>query len=159
MNAQSTISNATPSTTSTTSATTTTARTSVARLEVGGILLLMAGFGYINGAFIQPVTVWWGVVADLAHFVPLAALALLGLGLLRLSDEVSATSARRRSLRVGVTILAVFAAITCVVMIALGTFAPALGIGVQAFSDWMAVLLAGGGAFLWFAALIAGRRA
>ena len=159
MNAQSTISNATPSTTSTTSATTTTARTSVARLEVGGILLLMAGFGYINGNFIQPVTVWWGVVADVAHFIPLAALALVGLGLLRLSDEASATSARRRGLRIGVTILAVFAAITCVVMIALGTFAPSLGIGVQAFSDWMAVLLAGGGAVLWFAALIAGRRA
>ncbi len=159
MNAQSTLSNTTSNTLSNTTATTTTARTSVSRLEVMGILLLTAGFGYINGNFIQPLNTSWGPFVDVLHFIPLAALALLGLGLLRISDESGAARARRRGLRIGVTILSVYAIIGCLVMIALGAFVPALGVGVQAFSDWMAVILTGGGAVLWLASLIAGRGA
>lgn len=144
----------------TTPTTTTPAtRASVSRLEVGGILLLMAGFGYINGNFIQPIDSGFGIFIDIVHFIPLAVMLWLGLGLLRFSDEASASVARRRGLRVGVTILAVFATLTCLAMIALGIFVPSIGIGVQEFSDWLAVLLAGGGAVLWFASLGAGRRA
>ncbi len=144
----------------TTSATTMTAtRAAVSRLEVGGILLMMAGYGYINGNFIQPIDVGWGVFIDIVHFIPLATLLLLGIGLLRPRTRSSAAEARRRGLRIGVTILAVLATITCLVMIALGAFVPSLGIGVQAFSDWLAVILAGGGAVLWFISLFHGRRA
>lgn len=143
----------------TTGATTGAARAAVSRLEVAAILLLMAGDGYINGNFIQPITVGWGVFIDLMHFLPLVALLWLAIELLRPSDESAAATARRRGLRVGVTILAVIAAIVSLVMIALGTFTPTLGVGVQAFSDWLAVILAGGGAVLWFVSLFLGRRA
>jgi hypothetical protein len=141
----------------TTGATTGAARTAVSRLEVAAILLLMAGDGYINGNFMQPITVGWGAFIDLMHFLPLAALLWLAIELLRPSDE-SAATARRRGLRVGVTILAVIAAIASLVMIALGALVPSLGVGVQAFSDWLAVILAGGGAVLWFVSLFLGRR-
>jgi hypothetical protein len=147
--------NTTPSTT--VPASTTSALTS--RLEVAAILLLMAGDGYINGNFIQPFTTGFGVFIDLVHFLPLAALLWLGIELLRPTDEPGVATARRRSVRIGVTLLAVLAAIACLVMIGLGAFAPSLGVGVQAFSDWLAVILAGGGAVLWFVTLFQGRRA
>jgi hypothetical protein len=147
--------NTTPFTTVPASAT----RTRTSRLEVAAILLLMAGDGYINGNFIQPITAGSGVFIDLVHFLPLAALLWLGIELLRPTDEASAATARRRGLRIGVTILAVIGAIACLVMIGLGAFAPSLGVGVQAFSDWLAVILAGGGAVLWFVTLFQGRRA
>lgn len=143
----------------TTGATTGAARTAVSRLEVAAILLLMAGDGYVNGNFMQPITVGWGAFIDLMHFLPLVALLWLAIELLRPSDESAAATARRRGLRVGVTILAVIAAITSLAMIALGALAPSLGVGVQAFSDWLAVILAGGGAALWFVSLFLGRRA
>ena len=139
--------------------TTGAARTAVSRLEVAAILLLMAGDGYINGNFIQPITVGWGVFIDLMHFLPLAALLWLAIELLRPSDDSAAATARRRGLRVGVTILAIIGAIVCLVMIGLGVFAPSLGVGVQEFSDWLAVILCGGGAVLWFATLFLNRRA
>jgi len=139
--------------------TTSAARTAVSRLEVAAILLLMAGDGYINGNFIQPINVGWGAFIDLMHFLPLVALLWLAIELLRPSDESAAATARRRGLRVGVTILAVVASIVCLVMVGLGVFAPSLGVGVQEFSDWLAVILAGGGAVLWFTTLFLNRRA
>lgn len=141
--------------------TTTTTRathTGAPWLEVGGILLLIAGEGYINGNFIQPLDSGFGVFIDIVHFIPLALLLWLGLGLLRLTDEASVTRARRRGMRAGVTILAILAAIAGVVMIALGALLPSLGVGVQVFSDWLAVILTGGGAVLWFLSLFQTRR-
>lgn len=135
------------------------ARAASSRLEVAAILLLMAGDGYINGNFIQPISVGWGAFIDLMHFIPLAALLWLAIELLRPVDETAQAMARRRGLRLGVTILAIVAAIACLVMIALGALAPSLGVGVQEFSDWLAVILAGGGAALWFVALAMRRRA
>ncbi|HZC06937.1 MAG TPA: hypothetical protein VE338_14985 [Ktedonobacterales bacterium] len=147
------------STSNNTSATVTrTARTTMSRLEVAGILLLMAGEGYINGNFMQPINVGWGAFIDAVHFIPLAILLWLGVELLRPTDETGVTTTRRRGARIGVTILAALAAITCVAMIALGVFAPSLGVGAQAFSDWLAVILAGGGAVMWFMTLFQGRR-
>jgi hypothetical protein len=137
---------------------TSAARTTVSRLEVAGILMMMAGDGYINGNFFQPTNTGAGIFVDVIHLVPLALLLWLGIELLRPTDEASATSARRRGLRIGITILAVLGALTSLVMIALGAFVPSLGVGVQAFSDWLAVVLAGGGAVLWFASLAAARR-
>lgn len=136
-----------------------TTRTTLSRLEVAAILLLMAGEGYINGNFMQPINVGWGAFIDLMHFIPLAALLWLAIELLRTTDERGEATRRRRGLRVGVTIVASVVAIVCLVMIGLGTFAPSLGVGVQAFSDWMAVILGGGGAVLWFVSLFVGRRA
>jgi hypothetical protein len=149
----------TPATTATASVTTTMSRTTVSRLEASAVLLLIAGYGYINGNFFQPLDTSYGPLIDAAHFIPLAALLWLGVELLRPVDEPGASSARRRGLRTGVTILAALATVTSIVMILLGAFTPALGVGVQAFSDWLAVILAGGGAVLWFASLFAGRRA
>ncbi|HEU5343294.1 MAG TPA: hypothetical protein VFX31_08030 [Ktedonobacterales bacterium] len=134
------------------------ARAAVSRLEVAAILLLMAGDGYINGNFMQPITVGWGAFIDLMHFIPLAALLWIAVELLRPVDETAEAMARRRGLRVGVTILAVIGALVCLVMIALGALAPSLGVGVQEFSDWLAVILAGGGTALWFVALVMRRR-
>ncbi|HEV7129620.1 MAG TPA: hypothetical protein VGN32_19455, partial [Ktedonobacterales bacterium] len=148
-----------PTTTPTSTPATAASRTLVSRLEVAAVLLLMAGDGYINGNFIQPITAGSGVFIDLVHFLPLAALLWLGIELLRPTDEPGVATARRRGLRIGVTLLAVLAAIACLVMIGLGAFAPSLGVGVQAFSDWLAVILAGGGAVLWFVTLFQGRRA
>lgn len=139
--------------------TTISTRSSVSRLEVGGILLMMAGYGYINGNFMQPLDTSYGPFIDIVHFIPLASLLVLGIALLRPSDSADERAVSRRSgLRGRVTALAVLATITSVVMIALGVFAPALNVGVQAFSDWMAVILAGGGAVLWFASLVVARR-
>lgn len=138
--------------------TTTSTRTLASRLEVGGILLMMGGYGYINGNFMQPTDTGFGVFIDIVHFIPLAVLLWLGIALLRPTDVAGVSVERYRGQRVGVTILAVLAAITSLVMVALGAFAPSLNVGVQAFSDWMAVILAGGGAVLWFASLVVGRR-
>lgn len=140
--------------------TTTSTRSSVSRLEIGGILLMMAGYGYINGNFMQPLDTSYGPFIDIVHFIPLASLLLLGIALMRPADTADERAvSRRNGLRVRVTALAVLATITSVVMIALGMFVPALNVGVQAFSDWMAVILAGGGAVLWFASLAVARRA
>ena len=140
------------------STSTSATRTSLSRLEVAGILLMMAGDGYINGNFIQPITVGWGAFIDVVHLIPLAILLWLGIELLRLTDESGAATTRRRGLRLGVTMLAALIALTCLAMIALGVFAPSLGVGVQEFSDWLAVILGGGGALLWFISLFPGRR-
>ncbi len=154
MIAQTTTTNA-----SSTAATASSKRTTVSRLEVAAILLLMAGDGYINGNFIQPINVGWGVFIDVVHFIPLAILLWLGIELMRTVDEAGTATNRRRGLRIGVTIMAVIAAITSLVMIGLGALDPSLGVGVQGFSDWLAVILAGGGAILWFVTLFQGRRA
>ncbi len=154
MIAQTTTTNA-----SSTAATASSKRTTVSRLEVAAILLLMAGDGYINGNFIQPINVGWGVFIDVVHFIPLAILLWLGIELMRTVDEAGTATNRRRGLRIGVTIMAVIAAITSLVMIGLGALDPSLGVGVQEFSDWLAVILAGGGAILWFVTLFQGRRA
>ncbi|HEY7850245.1 MAG TPA: hypothetical protein VIC27_09285 [Ktedonobacterales bacterium] len=143
----------------TTPTTTSSTRSAISRLEVAGILLMMAGDGYINGNFIQPINVGWGVFIDIVHLIPLAILLWLGIELLRTVDTSGAATNRRRGLRIGVTIMAVLAVITSLVMIGLGTFDPSLGVGVQAFSDWLAVILAGGGAVLWFVTMFLGRRA
>ncbi|HET9110139.1 MAG TPA: hypothetical protein VFN78_04870 [Ktedonobacterales bacterium] len=147
-----------PTTSSTSTTATRATRTSLSRLEVAGILLMMAGDGYINGNFIQPINVGWGAFIDIIHLVPLLILLWLGVELLRLTDESSAATTRRRGLRLGVSLLAALIALTCVVMVALGVFAPSLGVGVQEFSDWLAVILGGGGALLWFITLFQGRR-
>lgn len=140
--------------------TTTQTSSLVSRLEVGGILLMVAGLGYINGNFMQPIDTSYGPFIDALHFLPLASLIWLGVSFLRPTDAAdTSASARRTGLRVRVTILAVLAALTSVVMIALGAFLPSLNVGVQAFSDWMAVVLSGGGALVWFASLVAARRA
>lgn len=143
-----------PSTAPTTAPAPAVSRLLGSRLEVAAILLMMAGYGYINGNFYQPLDASYGPFIDLAHFLPLAALLWVGVELLRPVDERGAASARRRGLRVGVTIVAILAALTSIVMIALGAVAPTLGVGVQEFSDWLAVILAGGGAVLWFASLL-----
>lgn len=142
-----------------TTATTTATRTVASRLEALGALMLIGGYGYINGNFIQPTDTGFGIFIDTVHFIPLALMLWFGTSLLRPTDEASATVARRGGMRLGVTILAILGVIASLVMIGLGTFAPSLGIGVQAFSDWLAVILVGGGAALWFGALFSGRRA
>lgn len=149
----------TTQTTNTAAARVTTSRSS--RLETLGILLIIGGQGYINGNFIQPIDTGFGKFIDLVHFIPLALMLWIGMSLLRPSDEATSDSGsvahRHRGLRVGVTILAVLGVITCLVMIALGIFAPSLGIGVQEFADWLAVILLMGGAVFWFIGLFAAR--
>ncbi|MEO7002829.1 MAG: hypothetical protein ABI068_13505 [Ktedonobacterales bacterium] len=125
-------------------------RTTASRLETLGILLLVGGYGYINGNFIQPTDTGFGVFIDIVHVIPLALMLWLGTALLWPSDEAGLAVARRRGLRVGITILAILGVVTSLVMIGLGVFVPSLGIGVQAFSDWLAVILVAGGAVLWF---------
>ncbi len=37
--------------------------------QLASVLLMAAGFGWIDGNFVQPVATSWGAIADILHFV------------------------------------------------------------------------------------------
>jgi hypothetical protein len=114
---------------------------------------MIAGWGWNNGQFVQPVTALWGQVADALHFIPLALLLLLGLAFFRRPD------APARGVRIGVTIVAVISVILCAVMLVLGLTNPdPNSVGVHTFEDAMPVIVMNVGTLLWLATLPLARR-
>lgn len=129
---------------------------SVFQRQVTGMLLMAAGWGWNAGNFVQPVNTLWGVTADILHAVPLAILLPLSLRIINgAMNGASATGARR-----GVTGLAIFGMIGCLVMIILGASNPdPNSVGVHTVADWMPVVVQNAGNLLWLSAVLPARRA
>jgi hypothetical protein len=126
--------------------------------ELLAVFLMVAGAGWNNGQFVQPLTAWYGVLADALHALPVALLIWMGLrlaGTLRVARD--ATS--RRDGRMGLTILAVLILLSLVVFITLGLTNPdPNSVGVHSAEDWLPTIVQGSGALLWLATFIARRR-
>lgn len=119
--------------------------------HVASILLMAAGWGWICGNFVQPVTVWWGILADTFHFLPFVALLLLSLSFFRASME----GRRSHGTRTGISIVAVISILTLLVFIILGVVNPnPNSVGVHTFEDTMPVIVLGAGALLWLSTLL-----
>ncbi len=141
----------TPSTTTPAAPTRARAVTPASRLQIAGIVILAAGIGWLNGAFIQPIPPVWGLIIDLLHLLPLIVLVPLAMSLL--SRGVT------RGVRNGITALALFQLATVTVFIILGAINPdPNSVGVHDITDWAVVASIGVGGVLWLVGLLPGRR-
>jgi hypothetical protein len=123
--------------------------------QVAAIFLMAAGWGWTAGNFVQPLNTPWGPIADAIHVLPLALLLPLSL---RLVGAAMAGIASRGA-RNGITALALYAIIGCVVMIVLGVTNPdPNSVGVHTAEDWMPVIVLNAGTLLWLATLLPARR-
>jgi hypothetical protein len=133
----------------------TNTKNSTFNLQIAAILLMAAGWGWICGNFVQPVTQGYGQFADLMHFLPFVALLLLSVRFF--SNAVAGI--RSHGSRVGITIVAAFSILSLIVFIVLGAINPdPNSIGVHSVEDWMPVVVLGAGALSWVATMIFGKR-
>lgn len=121
---------------------------------VAAILIMMAGWGWNNGQFVQPVMSSWGPIADGLHLVPVVALLVLGVSYVRgivASKDV-------RGAVVGLTIVAVTSIIGVAVMTILGITNPdPNSVGVHTLEDAMPAIVLTLGSLLWLAVLLTRR--
>ncbi len=116
-----------------------------------GALLLLAGWGWDNGQFVQPVQSSWGPIADGLHLVPVIALALLTLGYVR---GIMAGKSVRAAI-IGVSIVAIITIVGCIVMVILGATNPdPNSVGVHTLEDALPAIMMNLGALVWFASLV-----
>jgi hypothetical protein len=128
-------------------------QTSNLKLRVAAIVLMAAGWGWISGNFVQPVTYTFGIIADILHVLPLVALLLLSMAFFRTSDTLPGTVTTSKGARMGISIIALVA------FIILGALNPdPNSVGVHSFEDWMPVIVLGAGTLLWLVALVPLRR-
>jgi hypothetical protein len=133
----------------------TNAKHSTFNLLVAAILLMAAGWGWICGNFVQPVTQGYGQFADLMHFLPFVALLLLSVRFF--SNAVAGI--RSHGSKVGITIVAAFSVIALIVFIVLGAINPdPNSVGVHSVADWMPVVVLGAGSLSWLAVVLFGKR-
>lgn len=124
--------------------------------RVLAVMLLLAGWGWNNGQFVQPLNTSWGPLADALHLIPIIALVPLGLRII----TAALVSARSRGAEIGVTIIALITIVACIVMIVLGAINPdPNSVGVHNAEDWMPVIVMNLGTLLWLGTFIFGRRA
>ncbi len=123
-------------------------------VRVAALFLMMTGWGWNAGNFVQPANTSWGATADLLHVVPLAI--LLPLSLVFIGRAMAGTDAR--GIRYGISGLAVFAIVSCSVMIVLGLTNPdPNSVGVHTFEDWMPVIVLNAGTLLWLGTQVTAR--
>lgn len=116
-----------------------------------GALLLLAGWGWDNGQFVQPVQSSWGPIADGLHLAPVIALALLTLGYVR---GIMAGKSVRGAI-IGVSIVAIITIVGCIVMAILGATNPdPNSVGVHTLEDALPAIMMNLGALVWFASLL-----
>ena len=134
-------------------------QTSILKLQVAAIVLMAAGWGWISGNFVQPVTYTFGIIADILHVLPLVALLLLSMAFFRASDTLPQTVTPSKGARMGISIIAMFSILALAVFIILGAINPdPNSVGVHSFEDWMPVVVLGAGTLLWLASLVPLRR-
>lgn len=134
-------------------------QTSILKLQVAAIVLMAAGWGWISGNFVQPVTYTFGIIADILHVLPLVALLLLSMAFFRASDTLPQTVTPSKGTRMGISIIALFSILALVAFIILGAINPdPNSVGVHSFEDWMPVVVLGAGTLLWLASLVPLRR-
>lgn len=121
--------------------------------QIAAILLMLGGWGWNNGQFVQPVVYGWGQLADALHLVPVVALLLLGIVYFRRPE------APARGVLIGFTIIAVITIIGCAVMLVLGLTNPdPNSVGIHTFEDAMPAIMMNAGTLLWLVTLPFGRR-
>ncbi len=117
--------------------------------ELLAVFLMVAGAGWNNGQFVQPLSAGYGVLADALHALPVALLIWMGLrlaGTARVAENVTSV----HDGRLGLTILAVIILLSLVVFITLGLTNPdPNSVGVHSVEDWLPTIVQGGGALLW----------
>lgn len=134
-------------------------QTSNLKLQIAAIVLMAAGWGWISGNFVQPVTYTFGIIADILHVLPLVALLLLSMAFFRTSDTLPGTVTTSKGARMGISIIALFSILALVAFIILGAINPdPNSVGVHSFEDWMPVIVLGAGTLLWLVALVPLRR-
>jgi hypothetical protein len=132
---------------------------SIFKAQIAAILLMAAGWGWICGNFVQPVTASWGVVADTLHILPFVALLLLSLSLFRFDTSNQGGITVSRGARTGITIVGIFSILACAVFVLLGAINPdPNSVGVHNFEDTMPVIVLMAGTFLWLLTLLLQRR-
>lgn len=125
------------------------------KLQLIAVILMAAGFGWINGNFVQPFFTSWGMFADLLHLAPFIALLLLSLPFFSAFVE----GKHARGVRTGISIVAAFGILACLVFIILGASNPdPNSVGVHTFEDTMPVIVLNAGTLLWIATLLPFRR-
>src|SRR5258706_11107252 len=123
--------------------------------HVASTLLMAAGWGWICGNFVQPVATSWGAIVDALHLLPFVALLLLSMSFFRAVTE----GKRAKGSRIGISIVAVFSILACMVFIILGAINPdPNSVGVHTFEDAMPVIVLVAGTLLWFSTLLPFRR-
>lgn len=125
------------------------------KAQTAAIILMAAGWGWLCGNFVQPLTPWYGSFADILHILPYVALLLLSLPFFSASVEGKHVS----GVRAGISIVAILGIILCVVFIILGATNPdPNSVGVHSIQDWMVVIVLNAGTILWLLMLPFSRR-
>ena len=132
---------------------------SIFKAQIAATLLIAAGWGWISGNFVQPVTALWGAIADTLHILPFVALLLLSLNLFRFDAANQQGITVSRGARRGITSVAIFSILSCAVFVFLGAINPdPNSVGVHNFEDTMPVIVLMAGALLWLVTLFLQRR-
>jgi hypothetical protein len=132
---------------------------SILKRQVAAIVLMAAGWGWICGNFVQPVSYSFGIFADILHVLPLVTLLLLSIQFFRVSDTLPQTVMPSKGARMGISIIAIFSILALVAFIILGAINPdPNSVGVHSFEDWMPVIVLGAGTILWLSAPLPLRR-
>lgn len=120
------------------------------------VLLMVTGWGWNNGQFVQPVATSYGPIADGLHLVPVVALLVLGVAYVR---GIMAGKSVHGAI-VGLTIVAITSIIGCAVMTILGLTNPdPNSVGVHTIEDAMPAIVLTLGSLLWLIALLTRRHA
>lgn len=125
--------------------------------ELLAVFLMIAGAGWNNGQFVQPLATGFGVFADALHALPIALLIWMGL---RLADpQPVGNGATVRDGRLGLSLVAGLILLSVIVLIILGLSNPdPNSVGVHSVEDWLPTVVQGSGALLWLGTYIARRR-
>lgn len=132
------------------------ARSSIFTAQVTALFLSAIGWGWNSGTQAQPITAWWGIIADIMHMLPLVILVPLSLSFI---NAAVAGKVAPRGIRNSITALALFATLVTVVFVVLGIIFPdPNAVGVHTFEDAMPAIVMNAGTLLWLVTLVASRR-
>ncbi len=122
-------------------------KTITSKLQIAAVVLMFAGSGWSGGNFTPQGAPLWNY---LLHCVTIVLLMLLCTQLFGIRDTSLKAVTHIERIKAGVSILAIFGIIGCIVMIILGASNPdPNAVGVKTFADWFPTIILSIGNFLW----------
>ncbi len=122
-------------------------------MQVAGILLMAAGWGWVGGNFVPDNQIY--LYNALAHLVPILLLLVLTLRFFADAAVPDAGGTHTAWGRVGLNLFAVLSLLGTLILILIGLSSPDPdAIGVKTLPDWFSTIILDLGTLLWLTTLI-----